>query len=353
MHGNFVGKIIGEKNVYIGKNSPNQHMIITGISGAGKSVRIVDIERNIIERGGTVIAFDINGTHEKVEGDLCNHISAQKDGLNLKFLDTSLVQNGQETMTNLLEYVLTTLCPRQLRGAVQQNAVREAVKFAIRNHKNFSTEMDAVAEGLRAQDSTEAKGAYRHLCDILEGNIFRSSEKQIIVGNLNIISLKGINPKTQKRIVEIFFGVCWRMMRTSENTLKKCTLIIDEFQNLSLETDTVLFQMLTESRKYNMQLILATQTLTIFSKKQLAVINQAAVKLYFQPNVVDIRQIADLIEPGNREKWLEKLHDLKIGQAITVGELEINGRPISQPIITCSNYKPTGNATATELTVSW
>ncbi|MEZ3467866.1 MAG: DUF87 domain-containing protein [Schaedlerella sp.] len=339
MHGNYVGKIIGEKNVYVGKNSPNQHMIISGTSGAGKSIRIVEIERNIIREGGTVIAFDINGTHEKVEGEIYNYISAQRDGLNVKLLDTSLVQNGQETMTNLLEYVMTILCPRQLRGAVQQNAVREALKFAIRNQKNFSTEMEAIAEGLNVQDSTEAKGAYRHLCDILEGNIFRCSEKQIIERRLNIISLKGINPKTQKRIIEIFLGVYWKMLRTNENNLKKCTLVIDEFQNLAFETNTVLFQMLTEARKYKLQLILATQTLTVFSKKQLAVINQAAVKLFFQPNVVDIRQIADFIEPGKKENWFAKLRDLKIGQAITVGELEINGHPKSQPIVTYSDYQ--------------
>nr|WP_302141295.1 hypothetical protein [uncultured Schaedlerella sp.] len=242
-------------------------------------------------------------------------------------------------MTNLLEYVMTILCPRQLRGAVQQNAVREALKFAIRNQKNFSTEMEAIAEGLNVQDSTEAKGAYRHLCDILEGNIFRCSEKQIIERRLNIISLKGINPKTQKRIIEIFLGVYWKMLRTNENNLKKCTLVIDEFQNLAFETNTVLFQMLTEARKYKLQLILATQTLTVFSKKQLAVINQAAVKLFFQPNVVDIRQIADFIEPGKKENWFAKLRDLKIGQAITVGELEINGHPKSQPIVTYSDYQ--------------
>lgn len=68
----YIGKVISEQDVLIGKNSPNQHMIISGISGSGKSVRIADIERHIIEEGGTVIAFDINGTHEQLSGDCCN-----------------------------------------------------------------------------------------------------------------------------------------------------------------------------------------------------------------------------------------------------------------------------------------
>lgn len=335
---NYVGKIASGKEACIGKDSPNQHIIITGISGAGKSVRIADLERHIIDSGGTIIVLDMNGTHEKVDGAKCCHISAQEDGLNVRLLDTILVESGKETMTNLLQYALETICPRQLRGACQLAAVRNALKFAIEHKKDFAEEMNAIAFGLEEQDSNPAVGAYNHLCDILDGNIFRKSEKQFQEGKLNVVSLKGINPKTQKRVVEILLAVIWRKMRMSGEDRKQWTLVLDEFQNLTMEKDTVLFQMLTEARKYGLRLILATQTLTVFKKKELAVINQAAVKLFFQPCSSDVKSVAEFIEPERRDRWIGYLRNLKVGQAITVGELEANGREISQPIVTYSTY---------------
>ena len=80
-----------------------------------------------------------------------------------------------------------------------RSAVRNALKYAIEHKKDYRTEMQAITYGLGMQDSPAAAGAYNHLCDILEGNIFRRSEKQFQEGKLNVVSLKGINPKTHCR----------------------------------------------------------------------------------------------------------------------------------------------------------
>ena len=215
----YVGAITSGQNVLIGENSPNCHVIITGISGSGKSVRIADIERHIIEDGGTVIAFDINGTHEQISEGCCNWISAQKDGLDVNFLDMSLVNTGEETLSNLVEYVKKTLCPRQMRGACQLNAVRKAIYFALKNRANFGSDIEAIACGLEELDDRAAAGAYNHLCPILEGGIFRKSVKKIEGGKLNILSLRGINPDTQKRVVEIMLAVMWRQMRIARSQI--------------------------------------------------------------------------------------------------------------------------------------
>ena len=187
-------------------------------------------------------------------------------------------------------------------------------------------------------DDPAAAGAYNHLCPILEGGIFRKSVKKIEGGKLNILSLRGINPDTQKRIVEIMLAVMWRQMRIAKSEGRKLTIEIDEVQNLDFGHETVLFEMLTEVRKYSVNLILATQTLAIFSKKELAVLNQAAVKLFFQQSVSDVKMVAELIEPGHREKWVQKLSHLRIGEAIATGELEMNGKALPQQIVTKSDY---------------
>ena len=234
---------------------------------------------------------------------------------------------------------METLCPKQLRGACQLASVRRAIEFAIRYREKFSTDMEAIACGLKEQEDSAALGAYNHLCPILEGNIFRDSEKRILEHKVNVISLKGLNPKTQKRVVEIVLNVLWRQIRIEGSSGHRFTLVMDEFQNLDFSQTSVLFQMLTEARKYGVDLILATQTLAIFSKKELAVINQAATKLFFQQSAADLKKIADLIGSDDREKWISMLSRLRIGRAIAVGELEVGGRRLHQPIVTSSVYQ--------------
>lgn len=334
----YIGTISNGAEVMIGKASPNSHIVITGMSGTGKSVRIADIEKHILAENGTIVVLDVNGTHSGLMNDHYNHISAREDGLNISFLDTSFVKKGEETMSNLVQYIAETLCPRQLRGACQLATVYKAIEFAIRNVESFDCEMEALAYGLKEQDDMAAMGAYNHLRSVLEGRIFRKSKKRIEKGKVNVISLKGINPKTQKRVIEIILAVLWRKLRFEGVGGTKFSLVLDEFQNLDLHKETAFFQMLTESRKYGLNMILATQTLAIFSQKELAIINQAAIKLYFKPCASDIKKIAVLIEEKHYKKWCDKLSDLQIGQAITVGDFEVGGKRIAQPIVTYSQY---------------
>nr|WP_305138723.1 DUF87 domain-containing protein [uncultured Schaedlerella sp.] len=343
MYRSYVGQIVGEKDVFIRKDSPNQHIIITGISGSGKSVRIADLESNIIEQGGTILAFDMDGTHLEISHDICHFISAQEDGLEIKLLDTTLVEAKKETTINLVQYIMETICPREMHGAVQLGIVRKAIQFAIHNRDRYVSDMEAILDGLKEQDGPAAVGAYNHLCPILESNIFRYSTKKIEANKVNIISLQGINPKTQKRVVEIMLSILWRKMRIEGTAKQRFTLVLDEFQNFDFQQGTILFQMLTEIRKYGVQLILSTQTLSIFNKRQLAVINQAATKLFFAHDVTDAKKMAGLIETKNKEKWTDELSHLKVGKAVTVGSLEIAGRPVNHPIITSSHYGEMGN----------
>lgn len=335
----YIGEISNGKDVYIGRSAPNEHIILTGMSGSGKSERVAKIEEKIINDGGTIIAFDVNGTHAIIEDSICNFISAQEDGLDVNFLDTSLVEAGKETMMNLIQYIMETICPRQLRGAVQLATVRKAIDFAIQNKDDFASEMEAIAYGLKEQREPAAMGAYNHLCTILDGNIFRKSDKKIQTGQVNIISLQGLNPTTQKQVVEIMLSVLWRKIRINIGVRSGFTLVLDEFQNLDFKQGSSLFEMLTEARKYGLRLILATQTLAIFRGRELAVINQAATKLFFQQTAVDIKRVSEMIEPGCGDKWVQKIAQLRIGEAIAVGFIEVNGRLLNQPVITHSAYR--------------
>lgn len=324
----IIGKINGT-DVEISSNSVNQHISIFGISGSGKSTRINEILKSLIAQEQTIIAFDLSG-REYLGFESANRICAMRDGLNLKLLNSSV--NTKEERANLVAYLVDVLGSGLNLGCRQMGALRTALSFAIEYRKRFQTEAEAIAEGLSSQNSSVADGVYNKLWELFEGGIWRESEKIMCRGCFNIIDLSGINPTTQKSLVEIFLASLWREIRT-KGINRDITIVIDEFQNLTLNKKSVLMEMLQESRKYGVQIILSTQTLSRFSKDTLGSIQQTATQLYFKPNLGDIKKIADLIGKEERGKVSLMLSRLNVGESLAVGAFVVGGREIRKPII--------------------
>lgn len=65
----YVGNLQNGIKVRISSDSPNRSIVISGISGTGKSVRICDLENQIVAGGSTVIALDLDGSHPVLSGE--------------------------------------------------------------------------------------------------------------------------------------------------------------------------------------------------------------------------------------------------------------------------------------------
>ena len=152
---------------------------------------------------------------------------------------------------------------------------------------------------------------------------------------MNILSFKGINPSTQKILIEIFIGALWRQMRMNTSPVVRydITLTVDEVQNLSMSKSSVLFELLTEARSYGLKLLLARQSMSVFNKMQISALNQCATKLLFKPAANDTVNLSKMLN-GNNKIWTKILEDLKVGEAVAVGTLACNGKDIAGPVIT-------------------
>lgn len=334
-----VGELKNGVPVYISERSPNQHISVFGVSGTGKSTRIREIVSDIICTGGTVIAFDINGEDFQEKEEYLHRISAVDEGMNLNFFDDFSVKNGLESYESFLAYFIDCIANVFGLGVRQAGAMREAAEFAIEHRVDFDTEMQALAEGLETQSSAVAQGVYNKIWNFLHCNVFRKSEKSIKKGAVNVISLKGLNPSTQREIIEIFLAYFWKMRRIVDTLREPTTIVIDEFQNLSLKKNSVLLEMLREARKYNVSLLLATQSNTGFSKEVMNAINQTAIQLYFRPTASEIKKIAEILEPQNSGHWILKLKMLKVGESVVIGNIIIAGKEMTKPIITYSHFE--------------
>lgn len=332
----YIGHV-KETKVQIATESMNSHVLITGMSGSGKSVRMTDIEMEAVREGKTVIVLDKDGTHYDIPENYKNVISVLVDGLDLRLLDSIRnAENMEEKMVQVM-YVADILASGQNLGDRQICCLRTAVEYAAEHMNKDATEMYTISRCLEEQKGNSAEGVRSRLWGILNGNLLRPSTKQIEPGKINIISLAGINPKTQIQLTEIILSVVWRQLRYRQFS-EIDVVCIDEIQSLTLKKNSALFELLTESRKYGISLVLATQSLSVFNKKEIAALGQTAVKLYFHPSEQDIRGIAQQIDPVAYERVAMVLKNLRKGQALTIGDIEKAGHKIGGPIVTMSQF---------------
>ena len=330
----YVGHVKGAK-VQVAQESMNSHVLITGMSGSGKSVRMTDIEVESIKDGKTVLVLDKDGTHYKLSKSYQNVISVLEDGLDFRLLEPIQAAESMEEKKVQVMYVADILASGQNLGDRQICCLRTAVEYAAEHKDKDATEMYTISRCLEEQKGNSAEGVRSRLWGILNGNLLRPSTKQIESGKINIISLAGINPKTQIQLTEIILSVVWRQLRYRQFS-EIDVVCIDEIQSLTLKKNSALFELLTESRKYGISLVLATQSLSVFNKKEIAALGQTAVKLYFHPSEQDIRSIAQQIDPVAYERVAMVLKNLRKGQALTVGDIEKAGHKIGGPIVTMS-----------------
>lgn len=218
-----------------------------------------------------------------------------------------------------------------------EGILRTAILWAIKNKDKFTSDFSAIEAGLEEIGTEKALGVRDKIWPLLKCKVFRKSEKEIQLNNVNVISFEGFEADLKKVIVEIFLKNLWKKAR--EARANKITVVIDEFQNLMLGKKSSIEQMLREARKYGVDMILATQTVATFSKETLVALNQAAVRLYFRPAVSEAKILAQKIDGTNVERMILQLKHLKIGESIAIGDLEIEGRHIGRPIIVKTDYK--------------
>lgn len=340
----YVGNFDG-KSCWVSQNSPNRSVCMTGISGMGKTTRLNYMELMTAKAGATVLVLDMNQTHteERIFPYIreeylryANRIHALHDGLGLGLLQPMRAPNGEEEpYFHLVNSAVKALSSSQNMGIRQIGALRNAVIKAIEHLAGFQTEAEALAISLLQQEDSYAGAVYQKLWTLLNCGALKAASKCIGNGEINIIDLAGADSITQNCLAEIFLSNLWRNVQFNGIAAmgRELVVVLDEFQNLSLKSDAVLRGMLREGRKFGVNLILATQTLEAFPKDVMALLNQAATRLYFKPAPSEAKQIAKEIDFENPGEWVKTLLGLGIGESVAAGNFCIEGAEICRPLV--------------------
>lgn len=316
----------------VSPDSFNQHLLITGKSGSGKTEALKRIEKTIALQGGHVLVLNHSQTHNS----LCNdpqtyYIDARTDGIPLSLLTPLTNSNGvPEDIDDICEAVADIFSSVKKLGQHQRYLLSEACRNAIQHHMFQNNDMEALSMALSECTETEGKILNQNFRFLFKKIKFQGSGTLWADGKITLLDLSGFNTSVQILLSELILSVLWREYRMNSQNLPPAWIVCDEFQSLNLKDGSILAQILREGRKFHLSLLLATQTLSTFDTGCRSLLQQAGTKLYFRPSESDIRSISRNIFGIPQEKAQNILCGLKVGECLAEGVFLIGSRSLSR-----------------------
>ena len=326
----------------------NDSYVILGESGYGKSVAAQSIVLQKAGQGYHVRVIDIHNTSASehlfpIFRKSFEQLSSRTDAYTAP-IPTTLFEplHYTDKTTELpadLSYTLSNIIANNLRLSLSSTAaLSEALESAISDRNNNPDIFPAVLKALRESGTKTSRNAANHLAPLLRHNIFRHQLAKHPF-EIEIISLSKFPPLFQKVIAELLLFDEFRT--ASQGGQSPRYIHIDEMQNLSIDKDCYLGKILTEGRKYALNMILASQSIREFNASERTMLCQANHKLFFHPALLEVKYYAELLSsPQHRAEISDLLRNLDVGQCIFQGPIYIgeDTKPTRAPICITVNH---------------
>lgn len=329
-----------EGNVIEMAEIPNEHTLIWGQSGQGKtyfSCRQIETE---VSKGKRVLVVDFSGSYSLKE--------LQKN--KVKFIDRLEIRDvskdalywkvpcqDKENFIAILSGALLECL--NITSFYQTKWLKKALAYHFEKHLFFSVPsfMDSLEQLVNEDEivlnSVSDEENIAHLLSRLMPfeNLHNFKVYYAEKGTLDVpwkqttvLQISGFADKERRFLAEIILNLLWAETRLCDTYKRFDVLALDEVQFLSLKRDRSFSNMLREGRKYGIALVLATQFLSTYDKEERETLMQAGHFLVFRPSANDISFSARMIALDGVSSWRRILGSLQIGQAVLVGPYRIN-----------------------------
>lgn len=336
-----IGRYKDEEVFYDPENAMNGHQAIIGKSGGGKSTQAQRICLNLARNGETIVVIELHDTlarsdlHPRIAEEfmeLSNVVEAYDNGISCPLLTPVSYRDGREEKDIDTVSAVTDVFARTYGlGTRQRATLRRAISMVFARGGYEDEGCIAIGNQLQLLSSEVAENIYEKMLLIFEHNVFRAGKMCIKPGKINIIRLGKFDLDTQAVIAEVLLSYIWRMAAVGAFKANPVYVFADECQNLNLGKEHALTKLLTEGRKFGVNLILATQYL-INSSVEAQRILQAGLIMYFQPSRNKIRETAYIIDSTRVDEWVAVLSSLKQGEFVAVGPVEVGGKVSKLPL---------------------
>lgn len=323
-------------SIYLSQK-PNEHLLILGQSGTGKTYFCVRRVEEAIRNNKEIVIFDYSGSftmHELQQARFayCREVKYKNPVENGMIWNCS-VDNYVVTLSNALVKSL------KIKSYYQRKLIKEAIEGANRKGKFTIYALIRTLEKMyKEKEESDERINIGHLLtrlvpyEELDGIVFNNAEESVERKGIEIIQLSGYGEQERKFAVTLLSEIYWEEVRQGKRRSE--VVVFDEFQFLSLKPGSALSAMLREGRKFSLAVYMSSQFLGNYSKEEIDTLMQAGNMLFFKPVPKERRLTAKYIDSKKWRQWEEILDDLNIGEAVLKGHFTIgkNHKLISSPI---------------------
>ena len=313
----------------------NDSYVILGESGYGKSVAAQSIMLQKAYQGHRILDLNIHNTSSS------EHIFPifRKAFEQLSSRTDVYITPISTTLFNPLRYADGTTESSADLSYTLSNIITKYIKLSRTETAAFSDSLEYVISNLDDNpDIFPSRSASAHLAPLLRHNVFRNQPIKRHSG-IEIINLSKFPPLFQKVIADLLLFDEFRT--ASQGGQPPRYIHIDEMQNLSIDKDCYLGKILTEGRKYALNVILASQSIREFNASERTMLCQANHKLFFHPALLEVKYYAELLSsPQHRAEISDLLRNLDVGQCVFQGPIYIgeDTKPTRAPICVNVSY---------------
>ena len=320
----------------------NDSYVILGESGYGKSVAAQSIVLQKANQNYGVLSIDIHDssapehlfpTFRKSFEQLSLRIDGYITPIPTTLLEPLHYADGTMESPADLSYTISNIITKYIKlSRTETAAFSDSLEYVISNLDDNPDIFPAILKTLDEFDTKASRSASAHLAPLLRHNVFRNQPIKRHSG-IEIINLSKFPPLFQKVIADLLLFDEFRT--ASQGGQPPRYIHIDEMQNLSIDKDCYLGKILTEGRKYSLNVILASQSIREFNASERTMLCQANHKLLFHPALLEVKYYAELLaSPQHRAEISDLLRNLEVGQCIFQGPIYIgeDAKPTRAPI---------------------
>lgn len=321
----------------------NKHISLLGGTGSGKSTQLQKIAIQLAHQEQTVLILDYHSVvadsqifpvyKEEFEA-LLQEVDVYREGLSCQLFSPAIFLDGdEEEPVDTVGAILDVLSRTRRLGTKQHATLRRAIRHVFEMGSYETEGFAAIDNALEKNGTIVAETVREKLYPLTAHNVFRSGELFIRPGKINVVRLSKFDFETQTVIAEVLLAYIWRLAMTFQFREQELFIFADEFQNLPSGKGCALGQILSEGRKFGVNLVLATQQLTLQTSSIVQQkLMQSGLILFSRPNMAQIGATAKLIDPVDPDNWMLILRTLGKGEFVALGSLIVDGRLCEKPL---------------------
>ncbi len=318
------------------KKLANQHLLIVGKSGAGKSQTtssvLYDLSKQVIpylilDFQGEYISSVLTNSKDESFAESTNALTLDPSyGMDINPLELSVDGNTGQKIGYMSNVYQVSSILKQIFGLgdIQHPVLKDAIKRAYQE-KGFSVsdrgtwnneppqfqDIWTILEFMEQNEGTNVRNLKYRIEPLFENNIFVSGEGSVSISDIlnknSIIDLSKLHtPELMKSVARFVLQAVYnRMLANGPSKSIKLYVVIDEAHKLSY--DQTLTDLIREARKYGVGFILASQSVRDFAT---VVFDNMGTKIALQLEGEDAKFMADnfgVVDKSTKESVIRML----------------------------------------------